>query len=85
MAKITVYIKDNCEECARALDIVSLIKTLAPDTEIRLVDLSSEDAPGFLKGTDGPVYEIGGYYLRGNPNPEQLRQILELIAFSSLN
>jgi arsenate reductase-like glutaredoxin family protein len=85
MAKITVYIKDNCQECAKALDVVSWIKSLAPDVEIRLIDMKSEEAPQFVKGADGPVYEVAGFYLKGNPNPEQLRQILELIAISSVN
>ena len=85
MARITIYVRDNCPESARALDIASYLKNFAPNLEIKLVNLSHEDAPEAVKGSDGPVYEIGGKFFRGNPRPEELRELLKLFAATNTN
>lgn len=85
MAKITIYVRDNCKECARALDIASWFKTYLPSVDVELVNTSHEEAPELVKGVDGPVYEIAGQYIKGNPGPEQLQQILKIIATENVN
>ncbi len=85
MARITVYVKDNCNESARALDIISWLKSFVPSLEINVINVSHENAPEFIQGADGPVYEVAGFMFNGNPDSEQLRQILELIAINNLN
>lgn len=85
MAKIKVYLNENCHDCSVAFDVISWIKSLVPDLEISILDIKEAKLPEFVKGSDGPIYEISGFYLEGNPTPEQLRDILILLARQNAN
>lgn len=85
MAKIRVFLSNNSRENEQTFDIVSWIKSLAPHVEIDFCNRNEVDLPDFVKGSDGPIYEVSGFYLKGNPSPEQIRDILFLIMNSSVN
>lgn len=85
MAKVKIYVKDNCLESAKALDIASWLKNFAPSLDIDLINLTTDNVPDEVKGADGPVYEIGGHYFEGNPGPAQIKQILKSIATKNVN
>lgn len=85
MAKIKVYLSNNARENEEAFDIISWIKSLAPNVEIDVASLNESELPEFVKGSDGPIYEVSGFYFQGNPTIDQLRDILFLIARQSVN
>lgn len=85
MAKIKVYLSDNTRENEEAFEIISWIKTLFPDAEVSVNKIEELDVPELIRGTDGPIYEISGFFFKGNPNAQQLREILMLIANKYLN
>ncbi|MCX7831827.1 MAG: hypothetical protein N2440_02875 [Actinobacteria bacterium] len=85
MAKIKVYLSDNTKENEEAFEIISLIKTLVPNAEVSVCNIQELEVPELIKGTDGPIYEISGFLFKGNPSPQQLREILMLIASKYVN
>ena len=80
-----VYLNQNYKDCSEAFDVISWVKSLVPDVEISITSLKEADLPEFVRGSDGPIYEIGGFYLEGNPGPEQLRNLLILLARQNTN
>lgn len=85
MAKIKIYLSHDTQENEEAFEIISWLKSISPNLEISVINPEDSELPDFIKGSDGPIYEISGYYLHGNPSPEQLRSILYLIARQSIN
>ncbi len=83
--KLTIYVRDNCSESARALDIASWIRTLLPRVEIDIINTSRDGSPLTVRGTDGPAYECDGQLLEGNPTVEDLADFLQLFAVAHSN
>lgn len=83
--KVKIYVRDNDLESVVALDIAGWLKNFVPSVDVCLINASREGMPQELKNTKGPVYEIAGRYFVGNPDPEQLRELLKLLAEKSIN
>lgn len=83
--KVTIYVKDNDLDSVIALDIAGWLKNFVPSLDVCLINASREDLPEELKNAHGPVYEIAGRYFVGNPNPQQLKELLKLLAEKSIN
>lgn len=85
MAKMTVFLKDNCLESSQALDVVSWLKNFVPTLEVKLINCSREDVPKEIKDIDAPVYEIGGQFFAGKLGREHLRVLLKAFAEGNMN
>ncbi len=83
--KVTIYVRDNDLESVVALDIAGWLKNFVPSLDVCLINASREEMPQELKDTKGPVYEVGGRYFIGNPDPEQLKELLKLVAEKGIN
>lgn len=78
MTELVIYVKDNCRESLKALDIASWIKTFVPNVELKVVNVDRDSSE--LKGKiEGPVYVFNGQVMEvGNPRPEELIAFLKL-------
>ncbi len=78
MTELVIYVKDNCRESLKALDIASWIKTFVPNVELKVVNVDRDESE--LRGKiEGPVYVFNGQVMEvGNPRPEELISFLKL-------
>ena len=80
-----IYVRDNCFESGKALDIASWVKKLNPDINLRVVNLDRDESD-FKMGYQGPVYVFNGKIIRlGNPNNERLMEFVENFEKEHLN
>jgi hypothetical protein len=76
MARLEVYIADNCWSCNATKQIVAEIGQQFPSITIELRDIGDERRPSCVFAT--PTYVLDGRTIfLGNPTPEQLLHKLE--------
>ncbi|MGD2078734.1 MAG: hypothetical protein PVH18_10145 [Chloroflexota bacterium] len=76
MARLDVYISDNCWSCNVTREIVAEIGPQFPSITIELRDIGDERRPSCVFAT--PTYVLDGRTIfLGNPTPEQLQHKLE--------
>lgn len=76
MARLDVYISDNCWSCNATKQIVAKIEPQFPGITIELRNIGDERRPSCVFAT--PTYVLNGRTIfLGNPTPEQLQHKLE--------
>jgi glutaredoxin len=75
VAKLEIYVADDCWACEETRRLVAEIEPLYPNVEIKLRDVADEHKPDSVFAT--PTYVLDGRTIfLGNPTQEQLEQKL---------
>lgn len=84
MMDLTIYIRDNCMESERALEVASFLKSLNPAVNLSIINVDRLGEPLAVESElvafrKGPVYVLNGKVINlGNPEDTlALRQMLD--------
>ena len=71
--RLTVYIIQNCGNCAYAVGVAAAIQRDYPQVAVQVVDLANPSAPVPDSVFATPTYLLDGrVWSLGNPSPEQI-------------